>query len=96
MPAREASLAQYMVDIGDRRVFAGVHYPSDNIASWIMALSLMPEVYADPVRIEGFVRKAIFERSRVFQMISAAYFTDPRASSVANLLALYKLIPAAT
>jgi len=33
------SLAQYAVNFGDRRVFAGVHYPSDNNASWFVALS---------------------------------------------------------
>jgi hypothetical protein len=29
------NLARACVDHGDRRVFAGVHYPSDNVASWL-------------------------------------------------------------
>ena len=31
-------LQQAAVDFGDRRVFAGVHYPSDNLGSWYCAL----------------------------------------------------------
>ncbi len=44
----ELALLQNMVDMGDRRVFAGVHYPSDNIASWILALTMIAGVYAGP------------------------------------------------
>jgi hypothetical protein len=38
-------LQQYAVDIGDRRVMAGVHYPSDNLASWLIAMLLADRVY---------------------------------------------------
>ncbi|HET9395701.1 MAG TPA: phosphatase PAP2 family protein, partial [Nitrospiraceae bacterium] len=37
-------LGQFTVDIGDRRVFAGVHYPSDNLSSWYTTLKLLPHV----------------------------------------------------
>jgi hypothetical protein len=63
------SLAQYMVDVGDRRVFAGVHYPTDNVASWALALSLIPEVFDDSAPILDFVRDAILNKSQVFQLI---------------------------
>jgi PAP2 superfamily len=33
-------LAKACVDIGDRRVIAGVHFPSDNIASWYGAIKV--------------------------------------------------------
>ena len=39
-----AALAQHTVDAGDRRVLAGVHYPSDNISSWLTGLLLCPHV----------------------------------------------------
>lgn len=39
------ALQQFAVDIGDRRVFAGVHYPGDNLSSWIIAMSLANKVF---------------------------------------------------
>lgn len=66
-------LARYAVDFGDRRVFAGVHYPSDNIASWVLALKLIPNIFDNPLRITAFVKKAIKEHSQVYQLISNEY-----------------------
>lgn len=88
---RVESLAQYMVDVGDRRVFAGVHYPSDNIASWAVALSLIPEVFDEANEIADFVRNAIVEKSIVFEVIARNYFGEPRASSAIELLSMYGL-----
>lgn len=34
------AMQQYCIEIGDRRVYAGVHYPSDNISSWYGCLRL--------------------------------------------------------
>lgn len=93
-PRRKESLAQYMVDIGDRRVFAGVHYPSDNIASWGTALSLIPEVFSDSGTILDFVRQAIFQKSRVYQVIMHNYVHDNRAASAMQYLSNYELIDA--
>lgn len=93
-PLRKESLAQYMVDIGDRRVFAGVHYPSDNIASWGTALSLIPEVFANPHTILDFVRHAIMQKSRVYQVIIQYYAHDNRATSAMQYLSNYNLIGA--
>lgn len=66
---RLAALAQYAVDWGDRRVFAGVHYPTDNISSWGLALSLTPHVFRHQNKILPFVRAAITEKSRIYQII---------------------------
>jgi hypothetical protein len=63
-----AALAQFGMDIGDRRVFAGVHFPSDNMASWIMDLRLIREVCPNPA-IAAFLKKAIIEQSYVFRII---------------------------
>jgi len=91
---RIGSLAQYMVDFGDRRVFAGVHYPTDNVASWVLALSLIPEVFDDPQPILDFLREAVTTRSIVFQVIGDQY-TDSIAlthtQTVINLITKYGL-----
>ncbi|MEM9734930.1 MAG: phosphatase PAP2 family protein [Pseudomonadota bacterium] len=96
---RIASLAQYMVDVGDRRVFAGVHYPSDNIASWSLAMALIPEVFDDHETIVRFLRYAVMEKSTVFQLIRDTFldqsnlaFTEPSI----KLLQRYDLDPSAT
>lgn len=76
-PEQRQSLQQFAVDIGDRRVFAGVHYPSDNLASWWIALSLAPKVFrrAETLR---FLWEAITGRSIVFAHIrEAAEKTSP-------------------
>jgi hypothetical protein len=39
------AIAQHMVDVGDRRVFAGVHYPSDNLSSWITLFLAYPFIF---------------------------------------------------
>ena len=70
-PDQLTALAQYGVDIGDRRVFAGVHYPSDNLSSWIMDLRLIGEVAPDK-RIGKFLADAIVQRSTVFRLIDSS------------------------
>lgn len=67
-PALLARLAQYAVDVGDRRVMAGVHYPSDNLASWCIALSLCDELYgANAQAGRDFLVRAIQDHSVVFR-----------------------------
>jgi len=65
-------LQQYCADFGDRRVFAGVHYPSDNIASWYCALRLCDSLYghvADDAKT--FMSHSIRE-STVFKTLVSA------------------------
>jgi PAP2 superfamily len=64
-------LQQFCVDIGDRRVFAGVHYPSDNLGSWITALHLLPYVFDASVEqeVRAFLWGAIDSKSMVFAAI---------------------------
>lgn len=83
------ALAQFGVDIGDRRVFAGVHYPSDNLSSWIMNLRLVREVASDN-RIQKFLADAILKRSTVFRLIDSSGL-----KVYANALALVKTLSAA-
>jgi hypothetical protein len=66
-------LKQFTVDIGDRRVFAGIHYPSDNLSSWYTALSLVPLVF-DAERgpaARHFLWSAISKYSTVYAAVSA-------------------------
>jgi hypothetical protein len=71
-PTEEESLAQWAADVGDRRVFAGVHYPSDSMGSWLTALWLAPHVFAEASgeRALGFLIDAI-GRSTVYRAVTA-------------------------
>lgn len=64
-------LGQLMVDCGDRRVFAGVHYPSDNLSSWFTALRLIQRVFAPDLapRVTQFAWNAINSNSAVFARV---------------------------
>ncbi len=68
------ALQQFIVDFGDRRVMAGVHYPSDNISSWLLALDLCKHVCEGRVAVEVKERlwTAISTRSIVYKRIEAA------------------------
>ncbi len=79
-------LKQFTVDIGDRRVFAGVHYPSDNLASWYVALTLVPFVFdkAHSAAARDFLWSAISTKSAVFAAI--------RAQAAADAQSPYKMI----
>lgn len=69
-PSALETLAKHTMGIGDRRVLAGVHYPSDNLSSWITALLLCPLVCPD---LDGrtFLWGAIAGHSSVFTAIKA-------------------------
>ncbi|MEM7695235.1 MAG: hypothetical protein AAF318_12355 [Pseudomonadota bacterium] len=65
-------IAQYGVDWGDRRVFAGVHYPTDNIASWVLAARLIPKMFKDPARVMDFATQAL-KHSAVYQTVQSTF-----------------------
>jgi hypothetical protein len=62
------ALSQYAVDIGDRRVFAGIHYPSDNLSSWIVLMRLANFIYRSH-EVKSKLWSAITERSLVYRLI---------------------------
>jgi hypothetical protein len=74
-------LRQFTVDVGDRRVFAGVHYPSDNLSSWYTALKLLPHVVNQTVlsSARSFLWDAISLQSVVYQAVRAHVDADPRS-----------------
>jgi hypothetical protein len=68
------SLRQYGVDVGDRRVMAGVHYPSDNLASWILFMRIADFVFrtnVDAIKREFW--HAIEKQSLVYHFISTSH-----------------------
>lgn len=67
------ALSRLTVDFGDRRVFAGVHYPSDNLGSWIAAMLICEHVCADGGRLgRDFLWRAISTNSTVYGSIAEA------------------------
>lgn len=70
-PDSIGALQQFGVDIGDRRVMAGIHYPSDNLASWWIALRLSAGIF-DDAAVTDFIRDAVISRSAVFRLMSKA------------------------
>ena len=76
---------QYAVDFGDRRVFAGVHYPSDNLASWVAVLRLIPWVFSQNGGfLVDFIRTAIIEQSAVYRLMQDTF---PRHDALSSPLA---------
>lgn len=65
------AIARHMVDVGDRRVYAGVHYASDNISSWITGLLTCPHVFPTSQPAE-WMWAAIRDRSVVYRELRAA------------------------
>lgn len=68
-----ARLRQYAVDHGDRRVFAGVHYPGDNLASWCLCLYLCEMLYGQKAAAaRRFIAQAVTDHSLVFKAIKGS------------------------
>ena len=86
---RVKAFSQYMVDVGDRRVFAGVHYPTDNISSWCLALSLIPHVFRHADEIGAIVRQAIVDHSLVYSVVDQHYRNDSNLAHTVDFLNLY-------
>ncbi|MDQ0513535.1 hypothetical protein [Ancylobacter amanitiformis] len=78
-PATFRAIQKYMVDWGDRRVFAGVHYMTDNIASWTLARRLIPHLFNNAAQVKTFAVQAITEHSRVFADIVEHFDSDNSA-----------------
>ena len=53
------NLKHFAVDVGDRRVFAGVHYPSDNIASWFAMASIIPHCFSEHEKLLAFLGECL-------------------------------------
>lgn len=87
--ARWDALAQFAVDFGDRRVMAGVHHLTDNIASWVLALRLIPRSFRHANKIEEFARFAITKKSLVYRTIQNNFHKHPELTQPLKLLNKY-------
>jgi PAP2 superfamily len=89
-PARDMldACRQLIVDGGDRRVFAGVHYPSDNLGSWLVIANLINECWATENREAA---KQLFvdslRNSRVYREIRSESQFDAAFKHLDELLA---------
>jgi hypothetical protein len=70
-PERWEALEQFAADIGDRRVMARVHYPSDNLSSWIIVMRIANHVFGTP-EVKKRLWEAISERSFVYDLINSS------------------------
>lgn len=80
---------QYAVDWGDRRVFAGVHYPTDNIASWIVAIKLLPGMYEESDILVDFAKSAIKDHSLVYRVVRDEYSKHKELAPAIELMDKY-------
>jgi len=69
-PASWSALEQFAVDIGDRRVLARVHYPSDLLSSWYLVMGMANQVFATP-KVKQHLWIAISKRSAMYRLIAA-------------------------
>lgn len=83
------ALKQYAVDWGDRRVFAGIHYPTDNIASWVLAVRLLPQMYDHGDELASFAKSAIMEKSEVYRIIQQEFHKHEELHPALDLLNKY-------
>lgn len=91
-----AAFAKWCAGTGDRRVYAGLHYPSDSLASLLVAARLFPYVFdavLQPSLILAF--ELYLEHSAVFQRIRdhvrAATTTKPSPYQVAYDALMHEL-----
>lgn len=64
----KGGLQQCAMDIGDRRVMAGVHYPSDGAASYVALLSAVGHIFPEP-EIARFLVEAVRTQSKSFKLM---------------------------
>jgi hypothetical protein len=62
------ALEQFAVDIGDRRVLARVHYPSDLLSSWYIVMGMAEHVFAT-LEVKKHLWSAISNRSHMYRLI---------------------------
>lgn len=85
LPGAVTGLQQYAVDFGDRRVFAGVHYPSDNLYSWFLALRLCDHMFAAQGQAAKDFAVVAIKGSSVFDAMAVDAATDPASPFIRPL-----------
>ncbi len=87
-PKLRAGLTQYAADFGDRRVMAGVHYPSDSLITWLVSLKLLPFV-VEPSQLTSATAllKDIAKTSHLWKFVSSPPSQTQSIPSYAALVA---------
>lgn len=92
VPGAVGAAEQYAIDVGDRRVYAGVHYPSDNLGSWIVSLRLAGAMFGNAgVEAHAFMSRAI-SRSLVLKAMREHVSLNKASPYVEPLQLLDKLL----
>jgi hypothetical protein len=84
----QEDVRRYFIDTGDRRVYAGLHHPSDNIGSWWVGFKLCDHVFSNALRIREQLWSAIRQHSTVYRMMlehTAKNNGSPYAALLAEL-----------
>lgn len=86
------AIVRHAIDVGDRRVIAGVHYPSDNISSWITAMAIAEHVCFDR---DGatWLWKGLQRHSIVFEAIRSKLAADSSCAYAKSWAFLHELAP---
>ncbi len=66
--AHRPAIQQWSMDIGDRRIMAGVHYPMDSMASMVVALEACEHIFAE-AETRRFLAEAVQTKSRSYQLL---------------------------
>lgn len=81
------TLGRFLIDTGDRRVYAGLHYPTDNVGSWYVALRLCTHVYGEKAQaVRSGLWNAIREHSAVYAAMEDAVQRPSKALLAAPAL----------
>ena len=71
-PGLVDDLARFLLDTGDRRVFAWLHYPSDNLSSWFTAFRLCTPIYGGRAQaVRDIIWSSIKAHSKVYEAMKA-------------------------
>jgi hypothetical protein len=83
-----SELVDLAIDIGDRRVLAGIHYPSDNAMSWWVALKCVEHLTPnkdEKVSMREFISDAV-RASQLWPLMQASRAHHPLVEALTPLL----------
>jgi hypothetical protein len=84
-------IEKYLIDTGDRRVYAGLHYPSDNLGSWYVSLRMCDHLYGIKApAVKAQLWKSI-QAGQVFKAVHQKKSTEPIYGAILAQLELAAL-----
>ena len=79
-----------VTDVGDRRVFAGLHYPSDSLASWLILANILNQ-YPKLRHMRAVFSKQL-ETSPVYTAIKSANTPEEKKVYSKGLAELHRAL----